>query len=187
MNLVGTRSLINRVTMNFLSPDLSMVHNPEASREMSKMSAQSMLEQLLKSGLSMLEHKPAGTGPAVASHPEQGLGQFGTGAVAGGALGLLLGSKGGRRIGGKALQYGGVAALGLMAFRAFSNWQAQQPQPAGSGADVSKAPALRTVNMLSSFEVEEHSRGISGTGRRNVPGKPVDSRRDKLYGARVSG
>lgn len=124
------------------------------------MSAQNMLEQLLKSGLSMLDNKTGNKETAGANQPDSGLGKFGTGAVAGGALGLLLGSKGGRRIGGKALQYGGVAALGVMAFRAFNNWQAQQAQATAPNASVSPSPALRTVNLLSSPEIEAHSRGM---------------------------
>ena len=124
------------------------------------MSAQSMLEQLLQSGLSMLEAKPGDTGAQGAIPPDPGMGKFGKGAIAGGALGLLLGSKGGRRMGGKALQYGGVAALGLMAFRAFNNWQAQQNQPAGAATDLPAPTSLRTVNLLSAPEVEEHSRGM---------------------------
>lgn len=44
-------------------------------------------------------------------------------ALAGGALGLLIGSKKGRKIGGKVLTYGGMAALGVLAYKAFNNWQ----------------------------------------------------------------
>jgi uncharacterized membrane protein YebE (DUF533 family) len=129
------------------------------------MSAQSMLEQLLKSGLSMLEGKPGGPAPAGASQPDAGWGKFGAGAATGGALGLLLGSKGGRRIGGKALKYGSVAALGVMAFRAYGNWQAQQAQatnaqPAAVAAPAPALPAPRTVNLLPAPEVEQHSRGM---------------------------
>jgi uncharacterized membrane protein YebE (DUF533 family) len=124
------------------------------------MSAQSLLEQLLKSGMSVLENKTVDTGPAAANRTDSGLGGFGTGAAAGGALALLLGSKGGRRIGGKALQYGGVAALGVMAFRAFNNWQAQQAQAPGPAVSVPSPPSLRTVNLLTSPEIEEHSRGM---------------------------
>jgi uncharacterized membrane protein YebE (DUF533 family) len=129
------------------------------------MSAQSMLEQLLKSGLSMLEGKPGGSVPAGASRTDPGWGKFGAGAVSGGALGLLLGSKGGRRIGGKALKYGSVAALGVMAFRAYGNWQAQQakattPQPAAAAPPAPALPAPRTVNLLPAPEVEQHSRGM---------------------------
>ena len=127
-----------------------------------------MLEQLLKSGLSMLEGKPGGPAAAAAgaSRADPGWGKFGAGAVSGGALGLLLGSKGGRRIGGKALKYGSVAALGVMAFRAYGNWQAQQAQatnaqPAAAAAAPAPAlPAPRTVNLLPAPEVEQHSRGM---------------------------
>ena len=44
-------------------------------------------------------------------------------ALAGGALGLLLGSKKGRKMGGKVLTYGGLAALGVLAYKAYGNWQ----------------------------------------------------------------
>lgn len=56
-------------------------------------------------------------------------------AVAGGALGYLLGSKKGRQLGGKVLTYGGLAALGVLAYKAYGNWQQQQGnQPASSTA-----------------------------------------------------
>lgn len=61
------------------------------------MSAQLVLDQLLKSGMSLLDGK---TNPGgAASSP--GLGQLGTGIAAGGILGLLLGTKRGRSIGGQ--------------------------------------------------------------------------------------
>ncbi|HMA13017.1 MAG TPA: hypothetical protein VKO83_14090, partial [Steroidobacteraceae bacterium] len=41
-----------------------------------------------------------------------GYANFGTGMLAGGVLGLLLGDKRVRKFGGKALAYGGAAALG---------------------------------------------------------------------------
>jgi len=130
------------------------------------MSAQSMLEQLLKSGLSMIEGKPSGAARPRDNRPDAGWGKFGAGAATGGALGLLLGSKGGRRIGGKALKYGSVAALGAMAFKAYNQWQAQQAQQPGAATpaiDATPAVALptpRTVNLLPAPEVEQHSRGM---------------------------
>lgn len=115
------------------------------------MSAQSMLEQLLKSGLGMLQGQSGGR-PL--------LGEFGKGAAlgggVGGALGLLLGSKRGRSYGGKALKYGSIAALGLMAYKAYSHWQAQQ-EAAQTGAGN---PTPRTVDRLPAPEVEEHSRAM---------------------------
>jgi uncharacterized membrane protein YebE (DUF533 family) len=135
------------------------------------MSAQSMLEQLLKSGLSMLDGKAGRTpsqAPEGAGASDPGWGRFGAGAATGGLLGLLLGSQGGRRLGGKALKYGSVAALGVMAYRAYGNWQAQQQvaqlrpgaELAPSQPPASTTPAPRTVNLLPAPEVEQHSRAM---------------------------
>lgn len=131
------------------------------------MNAQSMLEQLLKSGMSMLDPKPAGTAaPGAPAQRDAGWGKFGAGAATGGALGLLLGSKRGRRFGGKALKYGSVAALGLVAYKAYNNWQAQQAQQAAAGGVASAGtaptalPPPRTVNLLPAPEVDQHSRAM---------------------------
>lgn len=50
------------------------------------------------------------------------------GAAIGGIAGLLLGSKGGRKLGGSALKMGGMAALAGLAYKAWQNWQEQQRQ-----------------------------------------------------------
>ena len=119
------------------------------------MSAQSILEHLLKSGLSMIDGKPGGAAPAGAVQTDPGWGQFGAGAATGGVLGLLLGSKGGRRIGGKVLQYGSVAALGVMAFRAYGNWQQQQ---SASGSAAAAPP--QAAQFLPALVSEDHSRAV---------------------------
>jgi uncharacterized membrane protein YebE (DUF533 family) len=131
------------------------------------MSAQSMLEQMLKSGLSLLDGKPGGAVSQTTGQSDAGWGRFGAGAATGGVLGLLLGSKGGRRLGGKALKYGSVAALGVVAFRAYSNWQAQQQaqhqaqhQAQQAPQRPSAAPTPQTVNLLPAPEAELHSRAI---------------------------
>ena len=59
------------------------------------------------------------------------------GAAAGGAVALLLGSKKARKIGGKALTYGGMAAVGALAYSAWKKHkaaQAGQTPPAGQPA-----------------------------------------------------
>lgn len=121
------------------------------------MSAQSLLEQLLKSGLSLLDPS-AVAGPAKPSgQASRGWGEFGAGAATGGALGLLLGSKRGRSFGGKALKYGSMAALGVVAYRAYGAWQARQAQLPGA------APAalpLQSAERLPAPEVENHSRAM---------------------------
>jgi uncharacterized membrane protein YebE (DUF533 family) len=131
------------------------------------MSAQSMLEQLFKSGMSLLDGKAMGgaTGAASAVKSSMNWGQFGGGAATGGALGMLLGSKRGRSFGGKALQYGSVAALGVMAFKAYSLWQqkqaastpSQSPQQAGFPAALGQ---VRTVDRLPAPQVEVHSQAM---------------------------
>ena len=60
-----------------------------------------------------------GLGNAVGSH----LGGIGGGAIAGGLVALLLGSKQGRKMAGTALQLGGMAVVGALAYKAYQNWQ----------------------------------------------------------------
>ena len=53
--------------------------------------------------------------------------------LGGGALGLMLGSKRGRKRGGKALKYGALAGVGVLAWKAYQNYQSTnqgQAQPA---------------------------------------------------------
>jgi len=116
-----------------------------------------MLDQLLKSGLSMLDNKNT---PPPASGSGLGqlgpFGKLGTGVAAGGVLGLLLGTKRGRKLGGSALKYGSVAALGAVAYRAYAQWQAQQ-----DAASTGAAPTpVRTLNLLPAPQVETHSRAM---------------------------
>ncbi|NWG25175.1 MAG: tellurite resistance TerB family protein [Pseudorhodoplanes sp.] len=51
------------------------------------------------------------------------IGGIGGGAVAGGLAALLLGSKGGRKLAGNALQLGGMAVVGAIAYKAYRDWQ----------------------------------------------------------------
>lgn len=82
-----------------------------------------------------------------------GYANFGTGMLAGGVLGLLLGDKRVRKFGGKALTYGGAAALGALAFRAYSNWQQRT-----TAADV--APAAQPAQFLPAPASEDRSRAV---------------------------
>ena len=61
------------------------------------------------------------------------LGGIGGGALAGGLVALLLGTKTGRNLGGSALKLGGLAAVGALAYKAYSNWQASQAATASGG------------------------------------------------------
>ncbi len=62
---------------------------------------------------------------------------FGGGLAAGGLAGLLLGTKTGRKMAGSAAKIGGVAVLGGLAYKAYSDWQASK----AGGPDTGPAPA----------------------------------------------
>lgn len=65
-----------------------------------------------------------------------------TGAVAGGLIGLLLGGKGGRKMATKGLKYGAIAALGGLAYKAYSDYQAGKPP---LGIDMSGSKGAQTI------------------------------------------
>jgi uncharacterized membrane protein YebE (DUF533 family) len=98
------------------------------------MMTRGLLDQLLKSGQGLLQNKAAG------------------GALAAGAMGLLMGNKTARKVGGKALTYGGLAALGVLAYKAYGNWQANQ------GTAPQTEP--QTIDRLPMPQVEIHSQAI---------------------------
>jgi uncharacterized membrane protein YebE (DUF533 family) len=60
------------------------------------------------------------------------------GAAAGGLIALLMGSKKARKIGGKALTYGGLAVVGGLAYKAWSDYRANQQ---GGVVPMSQLPA----------------------------------------------
>ena len=126
------------------------------------MNTRGLLDQLLKSGQDMLQNKAGGQrkqddkGALGGLLGGGGLGSLlggaGGGALAAGAMGLLLGNKKARKFGGKALTYGGLAALGVIAYKAYGNWQAQQASaPQGEP---------QTIDRLPPAQVEQHSQAI---------------------------
>ena len=130
------------------------------------MNTRGLLDQLLKSGQDMLQNKAGGSqnktsggglgGLLGGSGGSGGLGSLlsgaGGGALAAGAMGLLLGSKKARNVGGKVALYGGLAALGVIAYKAYGNWQAQQ----GSASKTEP----QTLDRLPPAQVELHSQAI---------------------------
>ncbi len=133
------------------------------------MNTRGLLDQLLKSGQDLLQQKSGGSSAgglggllgSVTGGGKGGSGDLGTllkgaggGALAAGALGLLLGNKSARKLGGKALTYGGLAALGVIAYKAYGNWQAQQQ----GAAQPVREP--QTVDRLPAPQAELHSQAI---------------------------
>lgn len=136
------------------------------------MSIQAILQQLLQSGQGLVNDVTSGAGQQQAPQ-EQGkgsskLGGFAGGALTGGALGLLLGNKKFRKVGGKVATYGGIAALGALAYRVYQNSQSQrqtqQAQPAQAPAAAPAAPAQpvtpQAFAQLPAPEIEQHSRNV---------------------------
>lgn len=139
------------------------------------MNTRGLLDQLLKSGQSMLQDKNKGKsgkqssgsdslinglGSLLGGGKGQGVSQNGLGsllsgagggALAAGAMSLLRGKRS-RGMGGKVLTYGGLAALGVLAYKAYNNWQASQ------GLTAQREP--QTIDRLPEAEAEQHSQAI---------------------------
>jgi len=114
--------------------------------------AQGLLNQVLKAGQQAMrqgQERPAERG----GQREFGgaLGGLGKQALAGGALGLLLGNRRRRGLGGGLLRRGGTAMLGLLAYRAFKAWQTQQGAAGGEP---------RTLDRVSGEEADRQSLAI---------------------------
>lgn len=73
---------------------------------------------------------------------------LGKGALAGGALGMLLGRG---RMGGSLVKMGGLAALGMMAYKAYGSYQQDK-----AGASAAASPP-QTVDRLPAPAAEHHS------------------------------
>ena len=111
------------------------------------MNTHGFLDQLLKTAQQSVGELTGGKGIG---------GDFGKGALAGGALGLLLGNRRVRKMGGKVAMYGGLAAVGALAYKAYGDWKQQQ---AGAGAATASA-APQTFDALPPAEIESHSQAI---------------------------
>lgn len=76
------------------------------------------------------------------------------GAALGGLAGLLLGSKQGRKLGGSALQMGGLAVLGGLAYKAWQNWEQQKAgnSPASGQASQQRTKGAEGTTFLPSQE-----------------------------------
>lgn len=139
------------------------------------------IDQLFKSGSEML----GGNGSNDAARNSKTsisdiLKGRGGAAIAGGAVGYLLGSKKGRKLGGKVLTYGGLAALGVLAYKAYGNWQ-QNNQQQGS------QHTPQTLDQLPPAEAEIHGRAIliAVIGAAKADGH-IDNRERELIDAEVA-
>ncbi len=107
-----------------------------------------LLEQLLKAGSTVVGQQVGGLRGAAS---QADMGKYARGAAVGGLLGLLLGSRGGRQLGGKAVKFGSMAAMGMLAWKTYQEWQAQQ-QAQGPAAAAGAPAASQAQAAAASFE-----------------------------------
>ena len=121
------------------------------------MALQDMLDQMLAAGRELAAKGQTFAEeklniPAEGAERDQALANLGKGALAGGALAILLGSKAGRRLAGTAAALGGMTALGKVAHDAYQSWRADQ---AGTAA----APGA-PLGALTGDAAEQRSRAL---------------------------
>ena len=108
------------------------------------MNPQSLLEQFL--GPDMARQAGGMVQGAKGKVANSGMGGVAGGLAAGGLMGLLLGNKKARKkigkMAGGVVGYGGAAALGALAYRAYSNWQAGQQVPQTPTGQAPQQPSL---------------------------------------------
>jgi uncharacterized membrane protein YebE (DUF533 family) len=102
------------------------------------MDVKNILDQLLGSGKE-LATKTRDFAESKLGIPESGeqrdaaMSNLGKGAAVGGLLALLLGTKAGRSMTGKAAKYGSIAAVAAVAYKSYQAWQSgQQAEPTAS-------------------------------------------------------
>jgi uncharacterized membrane protein YebE (DUF533 family) len=169
-------------------------------------SARRLLDQLLQSGQSLVKeatgHLQGSNGGQPARTPEGGaagglgglgnllgsgskaggglgslLSGFGGGALSGSALTMLLSNKKMRKMGGSVAMMGGMAALGAVAYRAYSDWQRNQQGAAGAAAGTGTgAPITGTAT------VEPHQ---APAGQAAPLGLPEPQTLDRVTGAQA--
>ena len=105
------------------------------------MDAKAILESLLSSG-KQLSDKAVGYAETNLGLPKAGqerdamLGNLGKGAALGGLAAMLFGTKTGRKLSGKLIAVGSVAAVGTVAYTAYQNWMKSQGKVADTATDA---------------------------------------------------
>lgn len=119
------------------------------------MDSRALLDELLKSGRELAKDAQQAAErkleiPESGPERERMLRGLGQGAALGGLLAVLLGTKTGRRVTGGAIKLGGLAAIGGLAYKAFTEWQAQK-------GTANLTPSGPPIDQLSGPESERRS------------------------------
>lgn len=90
-----------------------------------------------------------------------GSGGMGNVAMMGGLAALLMGSRSGRKLAGSALNMGGMAAVGMLAYQAYKKWQASQGGAGFAAPQPGAAPPAGTpFNPTSEPEQQRLARNL---------------------------
>lgn len=131
------------------------------------MDVKNILDQLLSSGKDLAtktkDFAESKLGiPASGQDRDTAMSNLGKGAAVGGLLALLLGTKAGRTVTGKAVKYGSIAAVAAVAYKAFQGWQAGQAEGGqGSAPATSGPPALPGKSITDLEDAEASHRGLT--------------------------
>lgn len=125
------------------------------------MDARGILDQLLGSGKELLtkskDFAESKLGvPAAGPGRDDALANLGKGAAIGGLLALLLGTKSGRSMTGKAVKYGSLAAVAAVAYKTFQAWQSSQ---AGAATTPPALPSGQPITEATESEAQQ--RGLT--------------------------
>ncbi|MCB1663337.1 MAG: tellurite resistance TerB family protein [Pseudomonadales bacterium] len=144
------------------------------------MDARQLIDNLFNSGSEFLGNQSAAK---TAGGQNNSISDFlsgkGGAALAGGALGLLLGNKKARKVGGTVAMYGGLAALGAIAYKAYGNWQRNQ-------TDI-PVHEPQTIDRLSGPQADKHSKAILRAliGAAKADGH-IDDREQEMIGKEIA-
>jgi uncharacterized membrane protein YebE (DUF533 family) len=128
------------------------------------MNLRGLMDQLLSTGASALGQAGSLGQNTQGNRPGTGsdMGKYATGAAVGGVLGLLLGSGRGRQVGGKALKYGSVAAIGALAWKVYNDHQAKQAAAASAPTTPVqyRPPSAQRFDALPAPQAEMHGQAM---------------------------
>lgn len=115
-----------------------------------------LLGQLLNQKSSQTPATSQGGGDIMAQAQNLlGGGSIPGGAVTAGLAAMLLGTKGGRKVGKSVIKWGGLALLGGLAYKAYANWQAGNKPEAQANTTPEHPPAHSKFAQLADPAVQE--------------------------------
>ena len=146
------------------------------------MDAKTLLEQLLQSGQELAQKgrelaEDKLDIPAEGEKREAMISGMQKGALAAGAMALLLGTRAGRAAGGAALKLGSLAAIGGLAYKAYQDW--------ANGSDGEKKDIAESVKPVNELEGEALDKRSTQLIRAMIAAAKADGHIDEAEKKRI--